>query len=282
MLNDYKLGDKRIGLELDTGNLTVGSYQRIVGAFPKATFVDCSGLVTKHRAIKSPAEIAHIRQAGPITDAGMRAAIEAARVGGSDQEMAAAAYHALMAGGSEHMCLQPVICAGAMAGIPHGNHRRITVKRGDTILLEMGANIHRYNAPLMRAAVMGKPNDTVKRMADAILETLNNVIEAMRPGRVFDEVAEVGEAAIAKAGPEMIFHHCFAYSIGLGFPPTWADCPVTIVKGDRTVLQPGMVFHLPISLRDAGRYGIAMSETVAITETGNEVLTKLDRKLFER
>lgn len=52
--------------------------------------------------------------------------------------------------------------------------------------------------------------------------------------------------------------------------------------GDNTTLQPGMVFHLPVALRFEGRHGVAVSETVVITETGNEVLTKLDRKLFER
>jgi Xaa-Pro aminopeptidase len=104
----------------------------------------------------------------------------------------------------------------------------------------------------------------------------------MVPGRSFNEVATVGEAHIAKAGPDMIFHHTFAYSVGLGYPPNWADCPVTIVQGDQTILQPGMVFHLPIALRDEGRYGVAMSETVVITDTGNEVLTQLDRQLFQR
>jgi len=282
MLNEYGLGDKRIGLELNTGNLNVQSYHRIVDAFPRATFMDCSDLVQEHRVIKSPAEIEYIRQAAAITDAGMRAAAEAAHANATDQEIAAAAYETLISEGSEYMCLQPVVCAGMLAGIPHGNHRRVTVKEGETILMELGGCVHRYNAPIMRAVVIGQPDDTVRRMADAILEALNKVIDAMRPGRVFDEVAEIGEAAIAKAGPEMIFHHTFAYSVGLGFPPTWADCPVTIVKGDQTLLQPGMVFHLPISLRDAGRYGVAMSETVVITETDNEVVTKLDRKLFER
>ncbi len=282
MLNEYGLGNKRLGMELNTGNLTVQSCQRIVDAFPEATIVDCANLVEEHRTLKSPAEVAHIREAAAITDAGMGAAVEAAHAGASDQEISAAAYQALISEGSEYMCLQPVVCAGALAGIPHGNHRRVSVKEGETILLELSGCVHRYNAPLMRAVVIGPPNETVKRMADAILETLNGVIEAMQPGRVFDEAAEIGEAAIAKAGAEMIFHHSFAYSVGLGFPPTWADCPVRVMKGDQTLFEPGMVLHLPISLRDAGRYGVAISETVVITEDGNEVVTKLDRRLFQR
>ena len=282
ILRDHNLDAGRIGLELDTTFLSALNYQRITSAFPEATFVDSSNLIKETRVLKSPQEIAYLREAASITDAGMRAAVEAATEGCSDQDIAAAAYHTIIACGSQYMCIPAVVSAGFQAGIPHSSHRGIVVHSGDTILLEVGACVHRYTAPLMRSVVLGPPNDTVKRMADAIYSALNEVIAAMVPGRSFDDVATIGEKYIAEAGPEMIFHHTFAYSVGLGYPPNWADCPVTVVQGDQTLLQPGMVFHLPIALRDEGCYGVAMSETVVITETGNEVLTKLDRKLFQR
>jgi Xaa-Pro dipeptidase len=282
VLHNHKVGRGRIGIELDSTFLSVRNYQRIVSAFPNATFVDCSGLVQQVRVVKSPAELEYIRQAAQITPLGIRAAVDRIEDNATDQEIATAAYHALIGGGSGYMCIPPVISAGPLSGVPHSTHRGVVLRSGDTVLLEVGACIHRYTAPIMRSAVLGQPNDIVKRMADAILAALNSVIEAMVPGRPFDEIAAIGEEAIAQAGPNMIFHHTFAYSVGLGYPPTWADCPVTIVKGDETALQPGMVFHLPIALRYEGRHGVAMSETLVITETGNEVLTELDRKLLKR
>ena len=45
-------------------------------------------------------------------------------------------------------------------------------------------------------------------------------------------------------------------------------------------LEPGMVFHLPLSVRVCGRCGASFSETVAVTETGHEVLARFDRELF--
>jgi Xaa-Pro dipeptidase len=117
-------------------------------------------------------------------------------------------------------------------------------------------------------------------MANACKRALEEVIAAMKPGVSFAEVAAKGKAAIATAGPSMIFHGTYAYSVGLGFPPTWADCPVEVRDCDQTVLQPGMVFHLPMSLRDEGQYGVAFSETVAVTDDGTEVLTRMERELF--
>lgn len=281
-LHDMGLGAGRIGIEL--GATSAADYRRIEAALPGAILVDSTDLFHGIRLIKSPAEIEYIRQAGIITSAAMQACVDAARAGGTDQEMAAAAHQTAVVMGSEVMCSQPVVSAGPLAGVPHANHRRITLNKGDTALLELSACIHRYSAPIMRSVLLGKPNATVRRMADAILATLNAVIEAMQPGAAADDIARMGEKRIAAAPAKCmeLFHDTYAYSIGLGFPPGWGDTPHMIIRGSDLILQPGMSFHLPISLRYPGRYGVAMSETVVITETGNVVMTHVPRQLFQR
>ncbi|MEA2582058.1 MAG: Xaa-Pro dipeptidase, partial [Thermomicrobiales bacterium] len=71
----------------------------------------------------------------------------------------------------------------------------------------------------------------------------------------------------------------YAYSLGIGFPIDWNDCPVVIKHGESFVLEPGMVFHCTTSLRDTAKYGTAFSETVLITDSGAEVLTEVPREL---
>ena len=183
VLHSYGVSKGRIGIELDTGFLSVRNYQRIAEAFPNATLVDSSGLVQQVRVIKSPAEIEYIRQAAQITRLGIRAAVDRTEVNATDQDIATAAYEALIGGGSAYMCAPPVVSAGLLSGVPHSTHRGVVLRLGDTVLLEVGACIHRYTAPIMRSVVLGRPNAIVKRMAEAILTTLNDVIEAMVPGR---------------------------------------------------------------------------------------------------
>jgi Xaa-Pro dipeptidase len=43
-----------------------------------------------------------------------------------------------------------------------------------------------------------------------------------------------------------------------------------------------MAFHQPIALRLLGKLGVAFSETVLITETGCEALTRTERRLLVR
>jgi Xaa-Pro dipeptidase len=57
---------------------------------------------------------------------------------------------------------------------------------------------------------------------------------------------------------------------------------MSINEGDPTVLRSGMVFHLIPDMHIPGEGGFAVSDTVAITETGREVLTKLPLVIFRR
>ena len=43
-----------------------------------------------------------------------------------------------------------------------------------------------------------------------------------------------------------------------------------------------MCFHIPITLRDYGKFTTAASETVVITDSGNRVLSKLPRGLIQK
>lgn len=56
-----------------------------------------------------------------------------------------------------------------------------------------------------------------------------------------------------------------------------------ISPGEERELRPGMTFHLPVCVFVPGRYGTGFSESVAVTETGCEVLTPgLQRELVVR
>ena len=129
----------------------------------------------------------------------------------------------------------------------------------------MGGCIHRYTAPTMRTVFIGEPPAEARRMAEACLTALGNVLDTMRAGITSDEVAQAGWEGMNLAGDDFVFHGNFGYAVGAGFPPTWADGTAAIMSGIDTVLRPGMVFHHPVALRRLARYGTAFSETTVVT-----------------
>ena len=153
------------------------------------------------------------------------------------------------------------------------------LSKGDTVILEFGAAWHRYSAGIMHTAVVGPPPAQVERLAGASNEALEELFAAARPGRTAHEVALDVKQALMELDTETYMSGMFGYSIGLGFPPTWREMLMFITEGNEEVLEPGMTFHSPMSLRIPGELGVGFSETWVVAESGVEVLTEHDRSL---
>ena len=69
------------------------------------------------------------------------------------------------------------------------------------------------------------------------------------------------------------------YPIGLNYPPDWGERTISFRRGDETVLEPGMIFHLMPGLWCAD-WGMEITESIAITGTGVDTLTSYPRRLF--
>lgn len=283
VVNNSARRKKRIGIELGSRYLSPLQAAQLSAALAPAEIVDASDIVPDRMLLKSAQELNFIGQASAITVRGISAAADAVAIGKTDNDIAAQAFAALVGNGSEYMSSDPIVCVGQNASIPHGHFKNRKVKAGDTILLEMSACAGRYSGPLMRAVSVGKPSPKVAMMADACRDAVEALIASMKPGALFADAAAEGKAALARAGSDMIFHGTYAYSTGTGFPGvSWADCALEVREGGTRVFEPGMVFHLPMSLRYEGQYGVAVSETVAITDRGCRVMTDMSRELIIR
>lgn len=273
------LARRRLGIELNRWSLSVPTWRKLRAALPGARLVDASAVVDQVKAIKSPAEIAVLRRSAALTSRGMIAACRAVHSRHSDQAVAAAAYEALIRGGSEYMALDPIVTVGARSSMPHSTHRRVTIGRGAPVLIEVGACVHRYSTACMRAALTRPAPAEMRRLYAACRESVDTVVAHMRPGVSGNAIARRADRVMSPFVGDYVWHGVYGYSLGLGFPPDWNDCPAVIQRGVDLVLRAGMVFHVSTSLRHVGVGGVAFSETVLVTPTGAEVLTRVPRKL---
>jgi len=97
--------------------------------------------------IKSAQEVTYLRQAASFTDAGMEAALAMAAEGRTDNDVAAAAYQAMIGAGSEFLSIPVIVSAGPYSGISHSTHKRYRLERGDALLLELAAAINGIRRP---------------------------------------------------------------------------------------------------------------------------------------
>ena len=278
-LHSIGFDGKRIGAEIRNPEtftryaLDADTYIHLSKALPNATLIDASDLVLDLRVVKSAAEIAHMRKAAIYTVTGMNAALEAVADGVSDNLCMATAYQALFASGSEPPAINPLIMSGERTGwIPHAPQRRDVMRSGDAVFLEMSGAHLRYHAPLMRTASIGAPDDTLRRVADVSIETVQLTLENIRPGRTGHDVAMACGGPLNR-NPDIFSFGSYGYSVGLGFSPSWSEASMYLAEGIERELEPGMCFHVATCIFIPGRVGVGFSHSVAVTDTGCEILT---------
>jgi Xaa-Pro dipeptidase len=270
----------RLGVEMGPGGLSPAEHQELIAGLGQARVEDSWPIVEVVRRVKSPSEIAYMRRAAAITDAAIEAGTRALAVGARDTDVGAAILETMTRLGSETSCLGPIVAAGWRSGAPHSSFARQELRPGDTVFLEVTAQVWRYTAPLMRTGILGWPTPEQARAADAGAAAVQTVIETARPGIAAGDVARAAGAVIAPMLPGLMFHGNFGYPVGLGYPPTWSERLGFQLRPDNDqLLEAGMTFHLPVSLRKFGEWGICQSHTILITESGAEPLTRSEARL---
>lgn len=275
-------GEKaRIGVEMGGYYYSARAHADLVRALPCAEFVDADLLVGWIRLVKSPAELAIMRQAGQIADAAMQRVIDMVEAGVRECDIAAAIYQQQISGtvefGGDYPCYPPVLCIGERSVAPHAVWTDQPVQNSSVINLELSGCRHRYHVFLARALVVGKPSAAFLDLSRIAVEGLNYCLESVRPGRTCSEVFTAFQEALARH--EIEKEARIGYPTGIGFPPAGGERTASIRKGDETVLQPGMVFHMMTGLWHDNT-GVTITQSFAVTEDGYEALTKTPRQLF--
>ena len=274
------LAGKSIGLEPQGTYLSPAMYARVAAALSGGKVVDGSRLIELVRLVKSDAELKLMRKAARFTDDAMEVGFHAIREGVSDSEVCAAAAASMIRNDSFAFAAHPMVAAGYRSGMPHNTNSGRRIRRGETVFLEYSPTIHWYNCPLMRTAVVGEPRPKVLDFAKRAAATVETMIERMRPGVLASEVAEAGKKMIAPIRDQILFHETYGYPVGIGFPPSWLEpSGFLLVVNNHRPLAPGMVFHIPMTHRINGEWGVGLSHTVVVTERGAKVMSRLPLEL---
>ena len=258
-----------IGIEAQSRYLVPKLHDELRDALEGATVVNGSGLVDNIRNIKSEREIDHMFRAAEITDDAISFGFEVTSVGVTDTQIAACVAGELIEYGSQGFAVYPIVSAGYRSGIPHNSNCGYMVEEGDPVFIECSPSYYWYHVPLMRTAVVGKIDPKLQQFADLEREVVFAMLDAARAGVLASDVAKIAESLIAPIRDEVLFHEVYGYPVGIGFPPTWAEeSGFAIVTTNHRPLEANMIFHIPMTLRVNGQYGVGLSETFIVNEQG--------------
>jgi ectoine hydrolase len=272
---------KRIGVEMDNYYFSAAAYASLVKHLPQARFVDATALVNWQRAIKSPREIEYMRIAARIVERMHRTIVETIEPGMRKNDLVARIYSAGIEGadghGGDYPAIVPLLPTGADAAAPHLTWDDTPFATGAGTFFEIAGCYRRYHCPQSRTVYLGRPPKHFLEAERAVVEGIAAGLDAARPGNACEDIANAFFKVLKSYGIEK--NSRCGYPIGASYPPDWGERTMSLRPGDRTVLQPGMTFHfMPGIWQDD--WGLEITESILITDTGVEALANTPRKLF--
>ncbi|WP_340115693.1 Xaa-Pro peptidase family protein [Pelagibius sp. 7325] len=283
ILREFGCAGKKLGVEYEAYGLTAANGKRLDAALDGfCTLEDASTLVSRLRVVKSPAEIACVREAAALADAAWQAALDTAGPGAFEGDILAAMHGAIFRGGGDDPANEFIIGSGQGALLCRYFSGRRTLDPRDQLTLEWAGTWRHYHAAMMRTVPIGAAQPLHREMHKVAEDALLAVEDCLRPGKTYGEAFDAHGRVMDAAGYQAHRLNACGYSLGTTFAPNWMDWPM-LYHGNPVPFEAGMVVfcHMILFNSEAG-VAMTLGRTSLVTEGAPESLSKAGLALETR
>jgi Xaa-Pro dipeptidase len=268
IVRDRGIRFRRIGIEERVRFFIADGIRKVSPGFD---ITDATPVTAGLRMHKSPAEIALMQYASDVTIEAYQAAFTTVRDGMSQSEFSAnlsAAFRKLgYTGGA-------LICVGKFSAMPHGSIKPQIIREGDVLLVDGGTSVEGYASDITRTIVVGKASQRQRDVWNLEKEAQDAAFNAVKVGATCESVDAAARAVIEKAGFAKNYGlpglpHRTGHGIGLE-GHEWTN----FVKGNKTLIAPGMCFSDEPTIAIPGEFGIRLEDCLYVTESGPKFFSK--------
>lgn len=285
-IHDLGLPNARIGLE---GHLlSHHRWQVLESTLPSATFVDASVWIDDLRVVLSEEEIALVRAADRVSDAGQTALLQTLHTGISARTLEDACRAAMLDKVETDYSDMPFFLSH-MIGLGDAHKAagscewslwgaRDVAREGEVLDTVFSCHLWGYWGNVERAVSLGRPTPTQQRAFEAMIAANEETIRFIKPGVTFADVDRVTKRVLTEFGYEV--GSAFGSGLGRGLFHYEGDfrlAPLDVRLYNERELEAGMVFSLEPMLGLYGDDALRHCNTVIVTEHGCEVDSELDR-----
>jgi len=248
-------------------------------AAPQAKLKDIRAQIGALRQIKSPGELAFLKEAIDLSLDAHFEAMKLMRPGLFEYQVAAKMVEIHAWGGSEAEAYTPIVGAGPNSTALHYDKLSRKIEDGDIVVLDVGAQFSGYASDITRTLpANGKFTARQREIYDIVLGAQNAALAALKPGMDFcskgdKSVQKIAYNYIDSHGKDLhggslgpYFIHGLGHHIGLNVHDAGQYC---------VPFQPGMVITVePGIYIPEENLGVRIEDDVLITESGHKLLSE--------
>lgn len=231
------------------------------------------------RMMKSAHELTLMHKANEITLAAYAYVYQRLRKGMSQSDVKTMMNQAMVAlGGSQPWSLALFNEASAY---PHGTRQQQVIGEGSVVLMDCGCAVHGYQSDISRTFVFGQAGKKQQTVWDTVRKGQQIAYEAAQIGQSAGSVDDAVRDYYRTLGygPEYVLpglSHRTGHGIGMEGHES-----VNFVKGETTLLAPGMCFSNEPGIYLPGEFGVRLEDCLYMTTTGPAWFTSPPASLAE-
>ena len=268
--------------------------------------VSLEHIVHEMRLIKSPAELKLMRKAAEISAQAHVKAMQLSRPGLFEYQVEAEIVHHFMINGLRAVAYPSIVAAGKNACTLHYTENADSLKAGDLLLIDAGAECDHYAADITRTfPVSGQFNEPQKQLYQLVLDAQYAAIAEIKPGTPWNIAHEASVSVLTKGLVKLgllkgrtsklikdeAYKAFYMHRIGHWLGMDVHDVGDYKINDEWRILEPGMVLtiepglYIPSDCATVDEQwrgiGIRIEDDVLVTEDGHEILTSLVPKSVE-
>jgi Xaa-Pro dipeptidase len=236
-------------------------------------FTNGASVTERLRIIKSPEEIALIRQAIGVTEASIAATFSQLAVGMTERDVATLLSREMASRGAPGGGL---VQFGPSSALPHGGPSAGALARETVVLIDAGSRVEGYTSDITRTIWFGDaPSDEFRKVFNVVHDAQTAAIANAKPFTTqCQDVDRAARKVITDAGYGQYFTHRLGHGMGMD----GHEVPY-MVEGNETRIEPGMVFTDEPGIYQLNKFGVRIEDDCLMTENGVEVLSHRPTKL---
>lgn len=275
-----------------------GLWQQITGKLPEADFVEAWDQFAIRWLTKSDEELACFRYASELAERACQAMVDAAAVGATEGDLAAALHDAVLRPGGELPYF--ILHSGKdnlSWGFPYWLYRAVEPRKlesGDVVLSEIFPTWGGIESQAQICIGVGELHDDFHRAAAVAREAYDAGVAALQPGRTFGEVASDMTSPVVNAGawhltpqihsltPLTLIGPVLQGDLDAEYAARMPERPARIqssaLLNNDTVIREGMTFQLETNAV-YGQHRVNIGGNAIVTSTGCEALNELPTRM---
>jgi len=252
--------------------------------FPKKSIKKSNPILQRLRSVKEKLELNLIKKACQITELGFRRVLKFIKPGVWEYEIEAEFAHEFLKNKSRKFAYSPIIASGENSNILHYIENNSQCKKGDLVLLDVGAEYANYSSDMTRTVpVNGKFNNRQKKVYNSVLHVKNQATKLLKPGILWaehhKEVGKIMTSELLKLGLldkadiqaqtdknpafKKYFTHGTSHHLGLD-THDYGDINLPVEENNVFTVEPGI--YIPKE-----GFGIRLEDDVVVQKEGDPI-----------